>query len=343
MIGRPLVRAGIGLAALVLGLASPVAGQAAAPTSPVQPDSIHVASGVEPDTVTVGQRYRAVARITVPARSRVEVSLVPADSEAVEAPAPVQVDTTGAARGTFVATVPLVAWKTGAGTPVNAVLRVTSAAGSTREVAFPFVAPFVRSVLPKDTAGIQPKGPKDVLDAGVGTEHVRRLVGIGGVVIAILALLAYLLIRLLGKLRRRREEEAMDPRQRAAAALDRVESAGLLERGEWKALYSELSAAMRDLASALSPRWGTDLTTAELVERMNGDDVPDADRETARGILDRADLVKFARYAPSADAARADLAAARDWVSRIQPPLAAVGNDVSADAVDEAEMAGSAP
>jgi hypothetical protein len=334
-------------ATLLVGLvASPTSADAQtappAPAAAVQPDGIHVATGVEPDTVTVGQPYRAVARITVPARSRVEVSLVPADSEAVEVSAPVSVDTTAAAQGTWGATVGLVAWKTGAGTPVSAILRVTSAAGATREVSFPFAAPFVRSVLPKDTTGLKPKGPKDVLDAKFATEHVRRLLGIGGIVIALLALLAYALLKLLGKLRRRRAEEQMDPRQRALAALDRAAAAGLLERGDLRAFYVEVSDAVRGLAAALSPRWGGDLTTSELSDRMRADDVPEADRRSVLGILDRADLAKFARLDPPADVARGDLAAAREWVSRIQAPQDGGDEPVELSDAADAEMAGSA-
>jgi hypothetical protein len=349
MTARPSSRRILGAALVVIGLALRTAtlaaqavGPAAAPAS-VQPDSIRVATGVAPDTVTVGQRYRAIARITVPPRARVEVSLVPADSEAVEVSAPVQLDTTAGAQGTWGATVGLVAWKTGAGTPVNAVLRVTSATGATREVSFPFAAPFVRSVLPTDTTGLQPKGPKDVLDAKLGTEHNVRLLAIGGVIIALLALLAYALLRLLGKLRRQRAEEAMDPRDRAIAALDRVAASGVLERGDLRTFYVEVSDAIRCLAAALSPAWGTDLTTAELSARMREDDVPEADRSAATSILERADLVKFARHQPSPDIARADLAAAREWVGRIQPPVppVAVDSDASAETVD-AEMAGSA-
>jgi hypothetical protein len=340
-----LRRALVALAALVLASPAVLEGQDAGRPggdSAARPDSIRVASGVEPDTVTVGQPYRAIARITVPPRSRVQVSLVPADTEAVEAAGVVRVDTSAAPSGTFVAAVALVAWKTGAGKPVDAVLRVTSPAGASREVSFPFAAPFVRSVLPKDTAGIRPKGPKDVLDAPLSTEHLRRLAALGSIAIALLALLAYLLIRLLVSLRRRREEELADPRERAAAALEHVGAAGLVERGEWKAFYTGVSDAMRDLAAALSPHWGTDLTTAELVERMEDDGVPEGDRETARAILDRADLVKFARHRPSVDAAHADLAAARDWVARIQPPVE-MPDEAAAEAPEEAEMAGSAP
>lgn len=352
MIGRPPLRRSARAALLALAVAwtttsidarsvcAQAAGRAAAPAI-VRPDSIHVATGVEPDTVTVGERYRAIARITVPPGSRVEVSLVPADSEAVEVSAPVQLDTSGAARGTWMATVGLVAWKTGAGTPESAVLRVTSSTGTAREVAFPFAAPFVRSVLPQDTTNLRPKGPKDVLDASLGTEHNRRLLAIGGVVLALVALLVYALLRLLSKLRRRRAEEMMDPRARAAAALDRVAASGALERGDVRTVYVEVSDALRCLAAALSPDWGMDLTTAELSARMDAGEVPEEDRSTAIGILERADLVKFARHQPSPDTARTDLAAARGWVDRIQPPVRPP-RDEEASEPAEAEMAGSA-
>ncbi|MDB4952134.1 MAG: hypothetical protein JWM27_4783 [Gemmatimonadetes bacterium] len=294
-----------------------------------------------PDTVTVGQPYRAVARIIVPAGSRVEVALVPADSEAVEARGGVAVDTTAAARGQLTATVALAAWKTGAGTPVDAVLRVTSPAGATREVAFPFIAPFVRSVLPKDTTNLKPKGPKDVMDAVWRGERNVRLAALGGLLFALVLGVVYLLMRLFRG--RRRRGEIGDPRERAAAALADLGASGMAERGDWRGFYCGVSDAMRELAAALSPEWGTDLTTAELVARMEDDDVPGADVADARAVLDRADVVKFARHQPSIETANADLATARAWVARVQPPVTADTGVADSGETREMAEAGSAP
>jgi hypothetical protein len=279
---------------------------------------VRVASGVVPDTVTVGQRYRAVARITVPPGSRVEVTLAPVDSESVETVGQVKVDTTAAAQGRFGAEVTLVAWKTGPGKAVDALLRVTPPGGAAREVSFPFAAPFVRSVLPEDTAGVRPRGPKDVLDAKPTMVKQVKLPALGLLLFLLLLGLAYGIIRLL---RRRGSEEIADPRERSLAALDRIAASGAVERGEWRAVYSGISEAMRDLASCLEPAWGRDLTTGELALRMADDGVPAEDVGTAAAVLDRADLVKFARQQPAAETAREDLAAARAWAARIQPPV----------------------
>jgi hypothetical protein len=308
-----------------------------AATAPVRPDSIRVESGAVPDTVTVGQPYRAVARITVPAGSRVDVTLAPLDSEVVEAGGQMKVDS-AAVQGHIGAEMAFVPWRTGPGARVQAILRVTSARGETREVAFPFAAPFVRSVLPKDTAGIRPKGPKDVLDASPGMERGTKLLAIGGILFALLLGIAYLLMRLL---RRRRREAITDPRERATAVLDELAASGAAERGDWRTLYVGISDAMRDLAASLSPDWGRDLTTGELAAQMADDDVPEADVRDVATVLGRADLVKFARGAPSADDARADLAAARAWVGRIQPPTVP-SPELSAGDVDAGarEMAG---
>ncbi|HET6765048.1 MAG TPA: hypothetical protein VFH27_15290 [Longimicrobiaceae bacterium] len=302
-----------------------------APPAPARPDSIRVESGTAPDTVTVGQPYRAVARITVPPGSRVEVTLAPLDSEVVEAAGQVKVDS-AAVQGRIGAEMAFVQWRTGPGVRAQALLRVTSPRGETREVAFPFAAPFVRSVLPKDTAGIRPKGPKDVLDAPAGFERGTKLLGLGAIFFLLLIGLAYLLVRLL---RRRRREAVTNPRERAVAALDELAASGVVERGDWRALYVGISDAMRELAASLSPGWGRDLTTGELAARLAEDDVPAMDVGDAAKVLGHADVVKFARGTPSPDDARADLATARAWVARIQP-LPVPTPDPFADAGAEA-------
>lgn len=90
----------------------------------------------------------------------------------------------------------------------------------------------------------------------------------------------------------------------ALEALDALEAEGLVERGEIKTYHIRLSDVLRVY---LEGRFGLDameMTTGEVLDGLRG---TDADREAVddlRRLLDRCDLVKFAKLRPAAAACR---------------------------------------
>lgn len=278
-----------------------------------------VGAAVWPDTVTVGDVFHAAIRVQLAPGQQVELP----DSLPVYG----HLENAGAAerrserlsggRTRVTATYPLVAWRPGPAAIPAVPVRVRGPTGIRDLEATPG-ALAVRSVLPADTSGIQPRPAKDVIGPNwVVWPFLLLLLGLG------------LLIGGLAYWRRRRRGPPqplqpvlpfVPPREAALAALDRAREAGLLEAGEFKRFYSLLSEALRHYLAALEPEWGADLTTTELRGRMRqvaGPEHDDGVTELAR-ILVAADLVKFARQGTDAAQALAQWHEARNWVGRFR-------------------------
>ena len=85
----------------------------------------------------------------------------------------------------------------------------------------------------------------------------------------------------------------------AREALDALEAAGLLERGEIKTYHIRLSDILRVY---LEGRFGVDameMTTGEVLDGLHRTDVDRGAVDDVRRVLDRCDLVKFAKLRPA--------------------------------------------
>ena len=208
-------------------------------------------------------------------------------------------------------------WRTGALAVPDVALEVAGD-DAARTVRTSIPALTVASVLPADTAGIEPKPARGVMGPSWAWSTI-----------ALLALLAALAVAgLVWWWRRRRPVPAVaaapsvPPRERALALLELVREAGLLERGALKEFYSGVADAVRGYAAALDRRWGEDLTTTELLGRLRVQ-VGAAEAARLREILGAADQVKFARREVDRETALAEWRAARAWVARFDwPPVA---------------------
>lgn len=104
---------------------------------------------------------------------------------------------------------------------------------------------------------------------------------------------------------RRREQTAEAPTRRpphvvALEKIERVSSSGWLERGDYMPFYVNLSEAIREYLGRRFGFHGTELTTTELLERMEHIERPDAlSHDELRAWLDHCDLVKFSGYEPA--------------------------------------------
>jgi hypothetical protein len=288
------------------------------------------AAAITPDTITVGGYFRVAVRIEVPPGMRIEFPDtldVPEDVEAA-ARREMQVDTAMPGIATMTAVYTLAAWKTGTIELPPARLRLLTSRGEEIvEVGIPPVT--VASVLPADTAGIEPMPVKDVLGAA------RALLPL----VLLLLLLLLLAGLALWAWKRRRVEEpvlvatpGVPPRERALESLDRLLSSGLMER-DLRTFYFMLTAIVRTYIGELNRDWGVDLTTAELRARMlaglrlgGGQSDAQAAAFASRGmrldaLLGRADLIKFARQPAALQDATRDHEAARRWVREFDWPV----------------------
>lgn len=277
--------------------------------------AIRAAAGVLPETVMVGERFEVMVRIGVPAGFRVQLPEISA-SDGVQAVGP-------AARrrdadGTIVARYRLVAWQTGPAEIPPLRVQISPPGGNERLLTLPLPAPFVRSVLPADTAGVRPRPARGILSAAF---PLRWL----------LAALAALLIAGWGLWRLRRRPESLartsdppldppDPRAWALAELERARSLGLIETESWTHFYALTSGAIRGFLAGGSIELGAELTTSELVRRLHEEGADAVQAQRLATLLEEADLVKFARLLPAAEEAERHWSGAKSWVEDFEAP-----------------------
>ncbi len=281
---------------------------------------------VEPDTVTVGDRFRAAVFVRAPAGSQVSL-VVPAAADGayqqIGESRAYPPDSAGVLRA--VATVVL--WITDPAANARAEARVTLPGGAARTIPIQLPLPFVRAVLPADST--QPRPPKDIVTTPRRDWTWAWIVA--GVLVA-LALLAFWLWR---RRRHPRIAPPVDPREHALAELDRLRASGVLER-DVEAFTAETSAILRAFAATADPQLGADLTTSELLDRLIATGARAADVDALERALTQADLAKFARRPPPPARALQDWEAARRWIADFHRPASADSPDADASAVTPA-------
>src|SRR5688500_12230491 len=106
------------------------------------------------------------------------------------------------------------------------------------------------------------------------------------------------------------------PRERALEELERIRKLEPGREGERTRRYTRVSEGLRTYMSTTEPKWSTDLTTDELAQRTK--DVAEA--KPAIAVLRQADMVKFARSVPEAQAAERDLERTSEWITQYPVP-----------------------
>ncbi|HSM35176.1 MAG TPA: hypothetical protein VK837_02160 [Longimicrobiales bacterium] len=180
---------------------------------------------------------------------------------------------------------------------------------TTRRVRLDLPVLHVTSVLPEDTAGVEPRPPKGVL--GPDRTLLPSLL-----LLALLLAVAIALGRWWARRRalaRAQEPPAIPPATRALEELDRIRGAGLVARGEVKTFYVRTTRVLRDYLNAVEPEWGAGMTTAEIDANVDPGLRPVEKRELVT-VLFQADRVKFARHSPATDEPEDLWQAVRDWI-----------------------------
>lgn len=293
----------LGFVILMLGAVAPVSAQ-------------KIQTGISRDTIRVGDPFRAVVRIDLPAGTDVVLPDSLASTEDVENAGTVRMrrDSTGNAVSVLAA-YPLTAWRAGLlPLPELNVTMKTAQGERASTIKLPDIN--VLSVLPADTTNIQAKPPKDVL--GANRVWWPWIVGL---ILAIALALA-----LLWWYRKRRRARVVDapmpmimPRDRALEELERIQKLGLIEQGDYKRYYTLITEVLRKYMGTAFPAWSTYLTTDELAQRTK--EVEEA--KPAIAVLRQADMVKFARSTPNAPTATTDLDRTREWIAAYPSPVPA--------------------
>jgi hypothetical protein len=284
-----------------------------------------VKTAVSPDTIRVGDPFRAVVRIDLPNGTEIALpdSLTPTEDVENAGRVRIRRDTAnGAVR--VVAAYPLTAWRPGP-LELPMVMATVSGVGGRQEMAIALPNIDVASVLPADTAGIEPKPPKDVLGG-------NRLWWPWLLALAALLALAGALYWWYRKRRKAPGEIILPlvmPRERALEELDRIAKAGLIEQKDFKRYYTLVSEVLRRYMQTIEGEWSTTLTTDELHKRVRSIE----QTRPAVAVLRQADMVKFARSIPDDVTAARDLERVRAFVTEYP---AAVTDAAAAAAEGEA-------
>ena len=291
--GWPMALAALVALAMVATLgARPVAAQGAGSLANVQ-----LGVSAKPDSVTVGEPFELRVRVRAPAGAVVTFPEGPDSSAQVEAIASRAVVGAADASGTDrTAVFRLVAWDVGE-IPAKLGDVVVTLAGVERRVPLGEVMVKVKSVLPADTTLRVPKPPRPPFDVAMPWWQ-RWWPFIVAALVA--ALLAWWWWR-----RRRRgrpDADALDAHAFAEREFARIEALGLVDAGERGRYVALMVEVLRDYLALRVPEARASLTSGELIAALRGVNTVPLSR--LAGVLDEADLIKFARRIVTADRAR---------------------------------------
>lgn len=290
------------------------------------PGGIEVSAALERDSVRVGEPLTLTVSLRpVPATAEVQFPELPDSGQLIALGPPRVVALEAETRS---ARYELVAWDVGElMVPVgNVRVKID---GAELTIPFPDLAVRVVSVLPSDAdvETIAWRPPADVL--GGNWSLAEKIAAAALLLAALGGTLLYLRRR--GRATPVPQPEPIAPRERALTGLDVLARCGLIEAGELKGFYSELSLIMRLFLAETEKDWGLDLTTLQLMALVGQDGIAETDVRTLEALLSEADLVKFARLRPSATEAAAALKTARAWIDGLEPlepqPEIEVGGD----------------
>ena len=293
---------------LLLLLQVVVPEQARAQAAPL---TVQMGYRVSPDTVIIGQPFDLFVKVLAPKGVRFEFPTGP-DTAMQNGVRPIELrgeKLVSMLGDTAVALYHLVAWDIGVQPLRMPDVRVTFGKEE-RRPALGGASVFVRSVLPADTALRVPKPPRPPI--------ILPVFNWWPWIALLAAIIAAVLIWWAWRRYRNRPKAPVDPYVKAQRELERIEKLRLIEEGR-AALYLALvvDVAREYLAARVQGVRRSD-TTTELVRAMQPRDGVEAELPA---LLERADMVKFAKAEVSSDEARAVGVATREVIDHVEARL----------------------
>jgi hypothetical protein len=288
--------------------------QAAAPQttqSAATPFQVQMGYVVTPDTVIVGQQFSFFIKVLAPKGVRFEFPAGP-DTTMQNGVRPIELrgeKLVSMLGDTAVALYHLVAWDIGIQPLRIPDIRVTYA-GEERRPALGAASVFVKSVLPADSALRIPKPPRPPITLAV-FNWWPWIALLAAVVAAILLWWAW-------RRYRNRPKAPIDPYVRAQREFERIEKLRLIEGGRGAMHLVLMSDAARQYLASRVPGVRASDTSTEIVRTMTPLDGVEA---RLPQLLERADLVKFARGSVSEAEANEGGVAARAIVDSVEARL----------------------
>lgn len=159
--------------------------------------------------------------------------------------------------------------------------------------------------MPIDTANLQNIcGPKDVWDVDLTWEEYRDSVHLGIIVLFLALALAWVVVRFVKNKPIIRIVKIKPKEPSHIVALNKIDS--IKSNESWreddnvKGYYTELTDALREYMSSRFAFNATEMTTSEIIDFLRGIDNQENIAEL-KEILETADLVKFAKWHPTAN------------------------------------------
>ncbi|MEX1185636.1 MAG: hypothetical protein WEA80_03520 [Gemmatimonadaceae bacterium] len=288
---------------------------------PVAPVTVPVRIGVQidPDTVTVGERFTVIVRVRAPAGSTIEFP-VSTDSAAnvdlaadaaVAEPRLLPAPAGSPGEMEQVAGYRMAAWDIEA-QPLGLGDVIVRSGIAERRISLASYTVFVRSVLPADTTLHVPKPARDVLPFAYPWWLKWLLLALG---ILLAALLAWWLWRVYQRWKNR----PIHPAALAQREFFRIEKLGLPDRDEGALHVALMVDVLRNYLAARVAGVRASHTTRELVAAARASGALDPEWSAGLAeLLHQADLAKFAAWRVDAAQARELGAAARAVVERVE-------------------------
>jgi hypothetical protein len=285
--------------------------QAIAPRTPRNPQTtlpVQMGYRVNPDTVLIGQPFNLFVKVLAPKGVRFEFPLGP-DTATQNGVRPIELrgeKIVSMLGDTAVALYHLVAWDIGTQPLRFPDVRVTFE-GQERRPPLGGASVFVKSVLPADTSLRIPKPARPLIVLPV----INWLLWLGLLAAAIAAVLLWWAWRRY----RNRPRPPVDPYVRAQQEFARIEARRLLEDGQSQEYFAAMVDVAREYLAARIPGVRRSDTSSELVRAMKPRDGVEAELP---GLLEEADLVKFARAEIGREEAREGGLALRAVVDHVE-------------------------
>jgi hypothetical protein len=284
---------------------------AQAPQSVATPFQVQMGYVVAPDTVIVGQPFSFFVKVLAPKGVRFEFPAGP-DTTMQNGVRPIELrgeKLVSMLGDTAVALYHLVAWDVGTQPLRIPDIRVTYG-GEERRPTLSAASVFVKSVLPADSALRVPKPARPLITVAVFNWWPW---------IALLAaIIAAVLIWWAWRRYRNRPKAPIDPYVRAQREFERIEKLRLIEGGRPAMHIVLMIDTARQYLAARVPGVRTSDTSTELVRGMSPLDGVEGELPQ---LLERADLVKFARASVTDGEATEGGATARAIVDHVEARL----------------------
>lgn len=187
------------------------------------------------------------------------------------------------------------------------------------------IAVTVTSVLAENTTESDFRDIREAIDVPTPSDFDRRPF-VRAAAIALLVLVGTAGLLFLWRVTNRMQRPATEriahipPHVQAMLALDELEEKQWIEQSKFHEYYFELSAIVRRYIEGRFGLMAPERTTDEFLREAQRDTrLTESQRDLLITFLRTADMVKFARFEPSADDARDALSAARNFVIETQP------------------------